>query len=174
MINTITPKIVAFHERKTNIKCQNKTDCLINHSFCTVRGFTLIELMIVVAIIGVLSVVAYPTYTTSMAKAQQTTAMEKINEIAQEIERYITENRVLPPDAAAMGYSDIITNEYYTFTISTTDGDGDAYTITSTIRSGEGIEKKNNYRLNNLGRQEHKKYGHEEWESGWSGLVKEN
>ncbi|HEU4777440.1 MAG TPA: type IV pilin protein [Telluria sp.] len=47
------------------------------------RGFTLIELMMAVAIVGVLAAIAYPTYTDSIRKSNRASAKAKMTEIAQ-------------------------------------------------------------------------------------------
>jgi type IV pilus assembly protein PilE len=57
------------------------------------RGFTLIELMIVVAIVGVLAVIAYPSYTRQIQKSRRAQAKADITEVAQGLEREFTANR---------------------------------------------------------------------------------
>ena len=56
------------------------------------RGFTLMELMIVVAIIGILAGIAYPTYQDSVRKSRRADAEAVLLELAQWMERFYTEN----------------------------------------------------------------------------------
>lgn len=55
-------------------------------------GFTLIELMIVVAIIGILSAIAYPSYSQYVLRSNRADAQALMLETAQFMERYFTTN----------------------------------------------------------------------------------
>jgi len=58
----------------------------------SIRGFTLIELMVVVAIIGILVGIAVPTYQDSVRKSRRGQAKADLAEVAQAMERYYTVN----------------------------------------------------------------------------------
>lgn len=55
-------------------------------------GFTLIEVMIVVAIIGILAAIAYPSYAEYMRKSRRTDATASLSALAQRLERCYTQS----------------------------------------------------------------------------------
>ena len=56
------------------------------------RGFTLIELMIVVAVVGILAAIAYPSYQEYVRKAKRAEGRTALVELLQQQERYMTQN----------------------------------------------------------------------------------
>lgn len=83
-------------------------------------GFTLLELMIVLAIIGILTAIAYPSYQDSVRKARRGDAQAAMLEMANFMERKFTENNKYNTlSASATITASGITTDYYTFTLPT-------------------------------------------------------
>ena len=55
------------------------------------KGFTLIELMITVAIIGVISAIAFPSYTAYVTRGKRTECRSAVMQVMQQQERYYTQ-----------------------------------------------------------------------------------
>lgn len=71
------------------------------------RGFTLIELMIVVAIIGLLSAVALPSYKEYVARGRRAEVRTVLLEASQWMERHYTENMKYDTNTAGTAVADL-------------------------------------------------------------------
>jgi len=61
-------------------------------SMTSTRGFTLIELMITVAIVGILAAIAYPSYQNYILRSHRSEGMALLSEAAARMERYYAQN----------------------------------------------------------------------------------
>jgi type IV pilus assembly protein PilE len=71
----------------------------------TMRGITLIELMIVVVIIGFMAVIAYPNYREFAARAKRNEAKAALLQIATNHERFYLQNNTYTCDMTRLGFS---------------------------------------------------------------------
>lgn len=67
------------------------------------RGFTLIELMITVAILSILSMIAYPAYQSQVIKGNRAEGKSAVLKTAQTLERYFTANNTYTNSFTTLG-----------------------------------------------------------------------
>jgi type IV pilus assembly protein PilE len=70
-----------------------------------IKGFTLVELMVVVAIVGILAVIALPSYQSYVLKSHRTAAINAILDLASREARYYTTNNAYTASLVTLGYS---------------------------------------------------------------------
>jgi type IV pilus assembly protein PilE len=68
-------------------------------------GFTLIELMIAVAIVGILAALAYPQYVEYVAKGRRAECRSALLVASQKMEKFYSNNNAYPTTLAAAGIS---------------------------------------------------------------------
>jgi len=100
------------------------------------HGFTLIELMITVAIVGILAAVAYPSYQTHVLKSRRATAQACLVELAQFMERYYTTNMTYASATLPTTQCQTDLTGHYTFSFSGTPN-ATAYTIQAVAQGGQ-------------------------------------
>ena len=101
------------------------------------RGFTLIELMIVVAIIGILAVVAYPSYQNHVRKANRANAQAIMMDLANKQQIYLSTARTYaaaPTDLIPGGLPTDVT-KHYDVTFKLDPGPPPSFQITATPTS---------------------------------------
>ncbi len=125
-------------------------------------GFTLIEVMIVVAIIGILSAVAYPSYTEYVRRGQISEAFTNLSSFRAKMEQYYQDNRnygssgtTCANDSSASAWNGFASTDYFSYTC-TTSASGQAFSIVA--KGTTGGAKDSWYAIDNEGHRTTTKY----------------
>lgn len=116
-------------------------------------GFTLLELMIVVVVIGILAMIAVPTYIGYTERARRTAAINALQTVAYREEGYFGRHNVYTSDLTELGYDNaasVLTDEgFYKITVAVPTST--EYTITATPQKGQATDDCGTFTLNSLG-----------------------
>ena len=109
-------------------------------------GFTLIEILIVIAIVAILVALALPNYNESVRKARRSDAQQDLLEFAGTAERVFTRtNSYITVDDTTPAATDYYTYSFPAAATATT------YSITATPKSSQGVDKCGTMTLTNTG-----------------------
>ena len=101
------------------------------------KGFTLIELMIAVAIVGVLTVIAYPSYQNYLVKGTRANAKAFLMDVSSRQQQYLLDNRAYTATLSDLGLTEPKEfTPYYTLTLAITAGPPPTFTATATPKAG--------------------------------------
>lgn len=100
------------------------------------RGFTVPELMIVLAMLGIVAAIAYPSFTDSLRKGRRSEAMSALALVQQGEERFRSSNATYGDSSnfGTWGVTTTTASGYYTITVSGVSATG--YTATATAAGG--------------------------------------
>lgn len=144
-----------------------------------IHGFTLIELMIAVAVVAILAAIAYPSYIDHVRKARRADAKAALTEAAQKLEAYYARSASYTEDMTKLGYGEsgwnrvptTASNEQRYYEIRVNQGDGscpitNCYKLEARPRLDQTNDAASRYQLWSNGRKRAKING--SWRDGWS------
>jgi len=111
-------------------------------------GFTLIELMVTVVIIGILASIAFPAYQQMVLRSNRADAIDTLATTAQQLERQFTDTN---------SYADFVvpttsTNGFYAITANLTAA---SYTLTATAKGRQAKDTEcNTFSITNTGEKQ--------------------
>ncbi|MCK1792530.1 type IV pilin protein [Pseudomonas violetae] len=110
------------------------------------RGFTLIEIMIVIAIIGIVITIGYPSLTEYVKKGRRAEVAGLLSEQAQILERFYSNSKTNVYTGATLSAS----NDYYTLVPTLTD---QTYKLTAKRKVGSAMaaDKCGDFTITNTG-----------------------
>lgn len=115
-------------------------------------GFTLVDLMVALAIVGVLAGIAYPSYVKQIVKSNRAAAQAVLMEIAQKQSEYLLDNRAYASDVDTLHVSvPSKVSGLYTITITASASSPPSFTAKATPIAGGKQESDGELTINSAG-----------------------
>ncbi len=115
----------------------------VKHYLCSQKrtkqiGFTLIEVMITLAIIGVLAAIAYPSYVDFVTRSNRTEGQRELLRFANLQEQYFVDYRTYGADLKKLGQSSKdISTEHDHYTIKVQDANATTFKLIATAKGSQ-------------------------------------
>ena len=127
-----------------------------------VEGFSLTEILIVLAIMGILAAVAFPTYTESLRRANRAEAKSELVQVAAEQERFFSSYNSYSTDAEPLrtpifeGRDRTTTNAWYVISVAACTGGAEAgiancFIATATAQNEQAADGCTTFTLTSIG-----------------------
>jgi type IV pilus assembly protein PilE len=116
------------------------------------RGFTLIELMIVIAVLSIIFAVGYPSYMEHVKKSRRAEGMGQLLELADRMERAYSDRGTYPTNISEV-YVATTDNGFYTLSIVTANNVSFTVSAAPTSLGKQNTDKCKTFTLNSLGQK---------------------
>ncbi len=110
------------------------------HASALPLGFTLIELMVAVAIISILAVIAVPNYADYVKRSRIVDATSRLSDFRVRMEQYFLDNRKYSADTGQCGVPDPTPTGAESFKVQCNLNDDRSYTVTATGLAAKGMQ----------------------------------
>lgn len=122
------------------------------------HGFTLLELMIAIAIIGILAAIAYPSFASQLQKSRRTSAKTALLDLASREAKYYSLNNAYTTSMIALGYASAgpiavpdNNSYYYDLSIATENITGYIATAAPNVAGSQAADGCGSYTIDYLG-----------------------
>ena len=103
-----------------------------------VRGFSLIELMVVVAVVGIIAMIAVPSYNDTVRKGRRADAKVTLMKVAQNLERCFSEKNSYTVASGCTNHNNTASDEgFYTITAAQ---NATSFALTATAIGGQASD----------------------------------
>jgi len=120
------------------------------------KGFTLIELMIVVVIVGIIATIAIPQYSQYVIRGNRAAAQAFMLDVSNREKQYMLDARSYTDSFTTLAMTPPVdVSRNYTVTIAVVAGPPPSYTITAAPVAGSRQEGDGNLTLDDLGNKTH-------------------